>query len=111
MSNILTEAEIKRQIKIEVIKEAVYRSIDHQIRESIANWLSSKIPGSSEQQMQKALSLVSREEILNNLDLNDFVASIANDIVPKIKGELSDQIASLIAQSISKVAADLEQEV
>ena len=72
---------------------------------------SSKIPGSSEDQMQKALAMVSKEDILKNLDLNDFVLSIADDIVPRTKNELSGQIADAISKSIEKVASDLEKKV
>lgn len=111
MSNILTEEEIRRQIKIEVIKEAVNRSVDSQIRESVATWLAGKIPGSSEQGMQQALALVSKEEILKNLDVEQFVDSVSSDVIPRIQDQISSQVAELIAQSLSNAAAKLEQEV
>lgn len=110
-TKILSEAELRKEIKTQIMKEVVKNNLNKIVQEAFSDWLASKIPGTSSANMSAALSKLAQEEVFDNLDIQAFIQSAQRDLSDKFIPQLSQMIAKAINKSTSSIAKQLEKSI
>lgn len=108
---ILSEAEIRKEIKNQIMKEIVNHNLDKIVQEAFSDWLASKIPGSSSANMSAALSKLAQEEVFDNLDIQAFIQSAVKSLSDNFVPRMSQMIAQAIQRSTGTIAKELEKSI
>lgn len=93
---------IKEEILRETIKQVASGVIEEQLRGTLAQWLASKIPGSSAQLMDQALDDLSSEELAKAFNVDDFIAAV-NSNVEKLLAANEENFSKVISRYVTAI--------
>lgn len=103
----LNEQQMKLLIKEEIFKQVATQVIEEQLRAKLAQWIASKIPGTSTQKMDAALDTVSKEEAFQELNIDDFIAQVKDELATGIEQSIGEYLERVIDQAIRKAGSAL----
>lgn len=105
--NYLNEQQVKRLIKEEIFKQVAGQVIEEQLRGKLAQWIASKIPGTSASKMDAALDTVAKEEQFEELNIDDFIAAVREELSSEIEASIGEYMNRVIDKAIRQAGSTL----